>query len=261
VKVNSTILRCIKCHGELNKLEDYLECVDCGQHFPLKDGIPNFYDDVFKSPREEMYQFFDASAESYESKDHQDVLYNFYGRLNLPKEAIPKLNLYFQDALLEMLLPEERVLDVACGTGLFSRGLLEKASEVYGVDLSWGMLHQAREYSTEMKLVRASADELPFKDNSFDLITCFVALHLFDDLDQVLAEMNRVLVNGGMVVGLTYLLTGVWEKEEHRQKFLEPQGIHFFTVDELGEYLERNGFSNYKHQEHQALIFFTAEKV
>ncbi|MDD1763274.1 MAG: class I SAM-dependent methyltransferase, partial [Methanobacteriaceae archaeon] len=114
-----------------------MECVDCGQQFPLKDGIPNFYDDVFESPREEMFQFFDASADNYESEDHQDVLYNFYGRLKLPKDAIPKLNLYFQDALREMLLPEERVLDVACGTGLFSRGLLEKASEVYGVDLSW----------------------------------------------------------------------------------------------------------------------------
>jgi ubiquinone/menaquinone biosynthesis C-methylase UbiE len=87
-----------------------------------------------------------------------------------------------------------------------------------------------------------------------------VAFHLFDDLDQVFNEMNRVLVEGGVLVGLTYLLTGEWEKEEHQQTYLDPQGIHFFTVDELGEYVAKNGFANYQHQEHQALIFFTAEK-
>ena len=129
------------------------------------------------------------------------------------------------------------VLDVACGTGLFSRGLLAKASEVYGVDLSWGMLQQAREYSSEMKLVRAGADKLPFQDDSFDLVICFVAFHLFDNVGKVLKEMHRVLVEGGVLVGLTYLLTAEWEKEEHIQTYLDPQGIHFFTVDELDELL------------------------
>ncbi len=111
-----------------------------------------------------------------------------------------------------------------------------------------------------MNLVRASADELPFQDDSFDLATCFIAFHLFDDMEQVLQEMHRVLVKGGLLVGLTYLLTGEWKKEEHRQTYLDPQGIHFFTVDELDELLEKSGFMNYQHQEHQALIFFTAEK-
>jgi len=255
----TTLLWCTNCHGDLETLKNNLECADCGQQYPLRDGIPDFHDEIFESPRVEMYQFFDASAENYESEEHQSVLYNFYGQLNLPDEAISELNLYFQDLLLDLLLPGERVLDVACGTGLFSRGLLYKASEVYGVDLSWGMLHKAREYSS-MNLVRASADKLPFKDDSFHLVICFVAFHLFDDLEKVLREMHRVLVKGGVLVGLTYLLTGEWEKEEHQQTYLDPQGIHFFTVDELGELLEKSGFIDYQHQEHQALIFFTAEK-
>ncbi len=255
----TTHLRCTNCHGDLKTLKDCLECADCGQQYPLRDGIPDFHDEIFELPREEMYQFFDASAENYESEEHQSVLYNFYGRLNLPDEAIPELNQYFQDLLREMLLPGERVLDVACGTGLFSRGLLDKASEVYGVDLSWGMLQKAREYSS-MKLVRASADKLPFPEEAFDLLISFVAFHLFDDVSNVLREMHRVLTDGGVLVGLTYLLTGEWEEEEHQKTYLDPQGIHFFTVDEIGELLENSGFVNYQHQEHQALIFFTAEK-
>lgn len=258
--MNLEILRCPNCHGDLINCGDDLKCADCGQQYPQQEGIPNFHGEVFESPREEMYKFFDASAENYESGEHQSVLYNFYGRLKLPLEAIPELNQYFQDLLLKMILPGERVLDVACGTGLFSRGLLAKASEVYGVDLSWGMLQQAREYSSEMKLVRAGADKLPFQDDSFDLVICFVAFHLFDNVGKVLKEMHRVLVEGGVLVGLTYLLTAEWEKEEHIQTYLDPQGIHFFTVDELDELLEKSGFMNYQHQEHQALIFFTAEK-
>jgi len=253
------LLTCINCHGNLGKFGDTLECADCGQQYPLKDGVPDFHDEVFDSPREEMYQFFDKSAQNYESGEHQSVLYNFYGRLNLPDEAIQELNQYFQDLLLKMLLPGERVLDVACGTGLFSRGLQDKASEVYGVDLSWGMLHKAREYSS-LRLVRASADKLPFQDDSFDLVICFVAFHLFDDVGKVLREMHRVLVEGGVLVGLTYLLTGDWEQEEHQKTYLDPQGIHFFNVNEIGELLDKSGFVNYQHQEHQALIFFTAEK-
>ena len=41
------LLTCINCHGNLGKFGDTLECADCGQQYPLKDGVPDFHDEVF----------------------------------------------------------------------------------------------------------------------------------------------------------------------------------------------------------------------
>lgn len=99
-----------------------------------------------------------------------------------------------------------RILDLACGSGIYSRPfaaqLAGEGGRVVGLDLSLPMLAFARraarrEARGNLDLVRASAQGLPFADASFDLANCCGALHLFPDVDGVLAEVRRVLVPGG----------------------------------------------------------------
>ena len=93
-----------------------------------------------------------------------------------------------------------RVLDVACGTGSLSRRLTEAGASVTGIDLAPPMVAVARELSSGIAFVEGSADELPFPDDSFDVVTCQQGLQFFPDRPAAVAEMRRVLRDGGRVV-------------------------------------------------------------
>jgi demethylmenaquinone methyltransferase / 2-methoxy-6-polyprenyl-1,4-benzoquinol methylase len=86
------------------------------------------------------------------------------------------------------------VLDVAAGTGDFARELQRQHHRAVGTDLSYNMLHVARNVPER---VQADASKLPFRGASFDGITCGYALRNFTDLQATFDEMARVLRPGG----------------------------------------------------------------
>lgn len=116
-------------------------------------------------------------------------------------------------------VPPGRVLDLACGDGALLAGL---GPHAIGVDLSHGELAHARERPrdpdrgrararagdtwtctlTPYHLVQARAQALPFRDQAFDAATCHLAFMLFDDIEQVVAELARVLRPGAPFLAL-----------------------------------------------------------
>src|SRR5436309_7150305 len=96
-----------------------------------------------------------------------------------------------------------RVLDVACGTGVLLRQLIERLPEMeaYGVDASADMLAQAREAlknqaHVRLELAEVSTGEtagLPYAPETFDLITCMNALHDMPDPGALLSALRRLL--------------------------------------------------------------------
>jgi SAM-dependent methyltransferase len=107
---------------------------------------------------------------------------------------------------LEMLSLSDgaRVLDVACGPGNFTRDFAAHAGDgglVVGIDASQPMLAFAVRHTehTNTAYLRCDASALPFREESFDAICCFGALHLFKEPWQALDEMVRVLAPGGRV--------------------------------------------------------------
>ena len=98
--------------------------------------------------------------------------------------------------------PEDTTLDVATGTGFTALGFAPHVHSVVGLDVSTGMLQQARIHQQEKGLANitwqeGAAEALPFSDATFSLVTCRVAPHHFLSIPQFLSEVKRVLRPGG----------------------------------------------------------------
>ena len=97
------------------------------------------------------------------------------------------------------------VLDVATGTGLVAAELVRRGFAVTGVDQSAGMLARARRrFGDRVELVEASAEALPFDDESFDHLTVTYLLRYVDDPGSTLQELARVVRPGGVVASLEF---------------------------------------------------------
>jgi len=114
-------------------------------------------------------QYYDIIAESY------DELHGEEQRKKL--EIISKY-----------IKPEEysSILDVGCGTGICS--VWQHFS--VGADPSFGLIREAKKKGSNF--IQAKAENLPFKNHSFDIVISVTAIHLFEDADKALSEMKRV---------------------------------------------------------------------
>lgn len=99
-------------------------------------------------------------------------------------------------------LDGERILEVGCGYGRISHALLESAKiRLVGVDLSEPMLRSCRRaLASNFVACHADAEQLPFKDGSFDTVVCTGVLMHLKDQRVALAELSRVLRPGGRLV-------------------------------------------------------------
>jgi len=73
-------------------------------------------------------------------------------------------------------IPPGRALDAACGTGRYARYMSERGHEVSAVDLSPEMIERARPNTPGVEFTSGSLEELPFPDQTFDLVMCGLAL-------------------------------------------------------------------------------------
>lgn len=127
---------------------------------------------------------------------------------NYERYFVPAIGAPLAAALVDVADPQpgERVLDVACGTGVVTRLVAKRLGStgaVAGLDLNPGMLAVARSVPASGASIEwhaGSAEQLPFSDNAFDLVTCQMGLQFFPHKATALKQVRRVLAPGGRVV-------------------------------------------------------------
>jgi ubiquinone/menaquinone biosynthesis C-methylase UbiE len=129
--------------------------------------------------------FFDSSAGSWDDKQ---------AKVDWARKAA-------QVAKWFALAEGQAVLDVGCGTGVLLPHLRRKVKtegQVVGIDFSFQMLEKAKKcIEDRLSLANAGVGAIPFRQGSFDRVTCFSSFPHFPDKPRALAEMTRVLKVAG----------------------------------------------------------------
>ena len=145
-------------------------------------------------------QIADASSQQHFGEGYSRTAPENYERYFVPAIGAP-----FAADLVESagLQPGERVLDVACGTGIVARlaaPRVGRSGSVTGLDLNPGMLAVARSVTpseTAIEWRQANAEAIPLSDEAFDVVFCQFGLQFVSDKLKALREMRRVLVHNG----------------------------------------------------------------
>ena len=109
--------------------------------------------------------------------------------------------------------PEWRVLDVATAAGHTALTFAPHVAHVTATDITEPMLTVAAQLAQDrgvanISLQTADAEDLPFNDNAFDLVTCRIAAHHFADVGRFLADAARVLRPGGLLAVVDNVVPG-----------------------------------------------------
>ncbi|HYK21536.1 MAG TPA: methyltransferase domain-containing protein, partial [Pyrinomonadaceae bacterium] len=136
--------------------------------------------------------------------------------------------------------PTDRMLDVACGTGLVSAAFRGKVAEIVGLDLTPAMASQALPVLDQ--LVLGSAESMPLDDDQFDLTICRQGVQ-FMNAERAIQEMVRVTRTGGRVVIVSLCAYGAEDKEEYFEilRLRNPARRNFFVPDDLERLLREAG--------------------
>jgi len=106
---------------------------------------------------------------------------------------------YYRDGFFDDFAPRPhgRTLEVGCGEGRVARDLIARGHRVTAIDTSHGLLRYARDEDGRSRYALADSSVLPFADGRFDLAVAYNALQVVTDMTATVAEIARVLENGG----------------------------------------------------------------
>ncbi|MDP3969146.1 MAG: methyltransferase domain-containing protein [Nocardioides sp.] len=166
------------------------------------------------------------------------------------------------------LAPGDRVLDVACGPGLFTRVFAEAVVPgglAVGVDLSAPMLAQGARRGSDggdgvPAYVRGSAHALPFADGAFDAVGCYAALYLIPDPFRALAEITRVLRPGGRLALMASIESPHRPVRAAQHLTLPRTGLRMFGADELTGWLREAGYRDVVRERHGVAQYVAATR-
>lgn len=157
---------------------------------------------------------------------------------------------------LARVQPSDRALEIACGPGFVSLLLAERAHQVVGLDLTEALLVQARQHQRErglhnVQFIQGDAEQLPFRDKTFDIVACHKAFHHFPHPRTVLREVSRVLVPGGRLVLGDTISSDDPQKNalhNHIERLRDPSHVKMYGFNELITLLTEAGFLVKEHE-------------
>lgn len=256
---------CPACKRPLSQEEIVLRCPTCSKAYPIREGIPDFIlEELAQSsdPVLRRMRFIDKMAGIYETKLWYPIVLKVYGGLHAP--SFPQLI----SMVTQKVQPTKgRVLDIACGPGTYGRRIASSSKEVFGIDVSMGMLRQGVAYTAKegipnMHFARARVEALPFDAGLFDAALCCGSLHLFADTLVALREMARVMKSGAVLSVFTFGVGhgGILKFRRVRESSRRNHGLHVFELFEMEQYLTAAGFRDLQPELSGSILTFSARK-
>jgi demethylmenaquinone methyltransferase/2-methoxy-6-polyprenyl-1,4-benzoquinol methylase len=141
--------------------------------------------------------------------------------------------------------PEDTVLDVGCGTGFATEGLLARTEHVHGLDQSTHQLERAfSKFGRHgpVKFYRGDAERLPFKDDSFDALWSSGSIEYWPNPVAALREFSRVVKPGG-----TVLVVGPDAPDSTLLQRLADAIMLFYGEEEADRMFVEAGFEEFEH--------------
>ncbi len=171
-------------------------------------------------------------------KFHFDLLapiYNILIKQNFPYKVLNTLQ-FSEDR-------NDRILEVGGGTGRFIYSFRNKSKNLWMIDPSVQMLNKVKKtYGSKIKMKVGYAENIPFEDNSFDIVVVSDALHHWDNQEKGIKEVYRVLKPGGqLAIEEIHPNTNIGRFVVSMERTFVMHS-RFFRPNELRDMLEKQGF-------------------
>jgi len=156
-----------------------------------------------------------------------------------------------RNVVMDLAKPQknEKVLDLGCGTGIYSLLFLNMGLKVTGIDQSDFMLEKVREKTNKINFIKANAYNLPFPDESFDLVVSITMFEFLDDPQKAAHEAYRVLSPGGRLVICVIGAKSTWAKLYREKAKTEDQSPYkaarFYTLEEVLNFISQVSPTDY----------------
>ena len=151
-------------------------------------------------------------------------------------------------ALIRPVVKGKTVLELATGTGLIAKNIVNAAAHIEATDASVGMIAEAKRDNQSAKLHFSVQDmfRLPYADKSFDVVIVSNALHIVPQPEKALAEIHRVLRDDGVLIAPTFTHAENSFFGNSKAFFLKLAGFPLhsrWTSEEYLCFLQQNGWT------------------
>ena len=144
---------------------------------------------------------------------------------------------------------DDVILDIGCGGGVnVERFLNMTENKVYGLDYSEIAVEKSTKLNQDAidegrcEVIQGSVSELPFEDNTFDIVTGFETVYFWPDFVNDCKEVRRVLKDEGIMFICNEAIPD--EEDERQKELIDLLDMKIFSEDEFDEYLREAGFSD-----------------
>ena len=179
-----------------------------------------------------------------ENKSFWDRNAKHYDRF-MRKDAAAYMQMY---ALLRPVVKAKTMLELATGTGLIAKHIVNAAAHIEAADVSAEMIAEAKRDNRSAKLHFSVQDmfRLPYADKSFDVVIVSNALHIVPQPEKALQEIRRVLKDGGLLIAPTFTHAENSFSGKVRAFFMKLAGLPLhsrWTSEEYLRFLRQNGWT------------------
>ena len=151
-------------------------------------------------------------------------------------------------ALIRPVVKGKTVLELATGTGLIAKNIVNAAAHIEASDTSAEMIREAKRRNHSAKLYFSVQDVfcLPYADESFEVVIVSNALHIVPQPEKALVEIHRVLMDDGVLIAPTFTHAGNSFSGKVRAFFMKLAGFPLhskWTSEEYLRFLRQNGWA------------------